>query len=60
MNLINSLGELFSKTKDSFKRFPITISWAIVGTLFALYTTHSDTFDAPFQGKIIITFYSRN
>ncbi len=56
MKLIPSLGEISSKTKDAFKRFPITISWAIVGTLFALFTTEADTFNSPFYGKIILTF----
>ncbi len=56
MKLIPSLGEISSKTKDAFKRFPITISWAIIGTLFVLFTIEADTFDLPFYGKIILTF----
>ena len=56
MKLIPSFGEISSKTKDAFKRFPITITWAIVGTLFALLITESDTFDNHFYGKVILTF----
>ena len=56
MKLIPSLGEISSKTKDAFKRFPITISWAIIGTLFCIYTADAENFDTPFYGRIILTF----
>ncbi len=56
MKLIPSFGEISSKTKDAFKRFPVTISWAILGTLFAIYTVESGDFDDIFYGKIILTF----
>ncbi len=56
MKLIPSFGEISSKTKDAFKRFPITISWAILGTLFTIYTVESGDFDDIFYGKIILTF----
>ncbi len=56
MKLIPFFGEISTKTKDTFKRFPITISWAIVGTLFALIVTESETFDYLFYGKVILTF----
>ncbi|MBA6156770.1 DUF4153 domain-containing protein [Tenacibaculum sp. S7007] len=56
MKLIPSFGEISSKTKDAFKRFPVTISWAILGTLFTIYTVESGDFDDIFYGKIILTF----
>lgn len=56
MKLIPSFGEISSKTKDAFKRFPITISWAIIGTLFTIFTVESDTFNDIFYGKVILTF----
>ncbi len=56
MKLIPSFGEISSKTKDTFKRFPFTISWTIVGTLFTLFAIETNTFDDIFYGKIILTF----
>lgn len=56
MKIISSLGEITSKAKDAFKRFPITLSWAIVGTLFTLFTIEANTFDNAFNGKVILIF----
>ncbi|CAM1343275.1 DUF4153 domain-containing protein [Tenacibaculum aestuarii] len=56
MKLIPSLGEITSKTKEAFKRFPITLSWAIVGTLFTLFVIENDTFDNISTGIIILIF----
>ncbi|MDE1205525.1 DUF4153 domain-containing protein [Tenacibaculum larymnensis] len=56
MKIISSLGEITSKAKGAFKRFPITLSWAIVGTLFTLFTIEANTFDNAFNGKVILIF----
>ncbi|WP_417799171.1 DUF4153 domain-containing protein [Tenacibaculum sp.] len=56
MKIISSLGEITSNAKDTFKRFPITLCWAIVGTLFTLCTIETNTFDSAFYGKTILIF----
>ncbi|MDO6674023.1 DUF4153 domain-containing protein [Tenacibaculum sp. 1_MG-2023] len=56
MKIISSLGEITSNAKNAFKRFPIALCWAIIGTLFTLFTIETDTFDNAFYGKVIITF----
>lgn len=56
MKIISSLGEITSRAKNTFKRFPITLFWAIVGTLFTLFAIETDTFDNAFYGKVILTF----
>jgi hypothetical protein len=56
MKIIPSFGEITSKTKKAFKRFPLILSWAIIGTLFTIFTVESDTFDSAFNGRIILTF----
>ncbi len=32
-----SIQEIISKARDAFQRFPITLSWAILGSLFGIY-----------------------
>ena len=59
MKLFPSFGEISSKTKAAFKRFPITISWAIIGTMFALLVTESRGFNEAFYGKVNSYFYFR-
>lgn len=56
MKFIPSLGEITSKTKEAFKRFPITITWAIVGTLFSLFCIEADFFDSAYYYKVILVF----
>lgn len=56
MKIISSFGEITSRAKNTFKRFPITLFWAIVGTLFTLFAIETDTFDNAFYGKVILTF----
>lgn len=56
MKIISSLGEITSNAKDAFKRFPITLSWAIIGTLFTLVIIEANTFDNAYYGKVILTF----
>ncbi|WP_437823538.1 DUF4153 domain-containing protein [Tenacibaculum mesophilum] len=56
MKIISSLGEITSRAKNTFKRFPITLFWAIVGTLFTLFTIETNTFDSAFYGKVILIF----
>ncbi|WGH74519.1 DUF4153 domain-containing protein [Tenacibaculum tangerinum] len=56
MKFIPSFGEITSNTKATFKRFPITLTWAIVGTLFTLFAIEKDIFDDAFYGKIILIF----
>ncbi|AZJ33058.1 protein of unknown function [Tenacibaculum mesophilum] len=56
MKIISSLGEITSRAKNTFKRFPITLFWAIVGTLFTLFTIETNTFDSVFYGKVILIF----
>ena len=56
MKIIPSLGEIVSKAKNTFNRFPITLSWAIIGTFFTLFTIENDTFDDIFTGIIILIF----
>ncbi|WP_428743520.1 DUF4153 domain-containing protein [Tenacibaculum sp.] len=56
MKIIPSFGEITSKTKEAFKRFPLTLSWAIIGTLFTLFTIEADTFDNAFNARVILTF----
>ena len=56
MKLIPSLGEITNKGKEAFKRFPITLTWAIIGTLFTLWAIEIETFDKIFYGKVILTF----
>ncbi|TYP99885.1 uncharacterized protein DUF4153 [Tenacibaculum adriaticum] len=56
MKLIPSLGEITHKGKEAFKRFPITLSWSIIGTLFTLWSVEIETFDKIFYGKVILTF----
>ena len=56
MKIIPSFGEIASKTKNAYKRFPLTLSWAIIGTIFTLFAIESNTFDSAFNGRIILTF----
>ncbi|WP_028891650.1 DUF4153 domain-containing protein [Tenacibaculum sp. 47A_GOM-205m] len=56
MKIIPSLGEIVSKAKNTFNRFPITLSWAVIGTFFTLSTIENDTFDDIFTGIIILIF----
>ena len=56
MRIIPSLGEIVSKAKNTFNRFPITLSWAVIGTFFTLSTIENDTFDDIFTGIIILIF----
>ncbi|CAM1345763.1 DUF4153 domain-containing protein [Tenacibaculum crassostreae] len=56
MKFIPSFGEITSKTKDTFKRFPITLLWAIIGSFFTLFAIENDTFDNSFTGRIILIF----
>jgi len=56
MKIIPSLGEIVSKAKNTFNRFPLTLSWAIIGTFFTLFTIENDTFDDIFTGIIILIF----
>ncbi|CAM1370829.1 conserved membrane hypothetical protein [Tenacibaculum sediminilitoris] len=51
-----SLGEISFKVKETFKRFPITLIWAIVSTMFTLFAIEKDVFDSVFYGKIILIF----
>ncbi|CAL2091001.1 conserved membrane protein of unknown function [Tenacibaculum sp. 190524A02b] len=56
MKFIPSFGEFALKCKEAFKRFPIVIIWAIIGTFFTLTVIENKNFDTPFWGKIILTF----
>ncbi|RKF05162.1 uncharacterized protein DUF4153 [Tenacibaculum lutimaris] len=56
MKIIPSLGEIVSKAKNTFNRFPVTLSWAIIGTFFTLFSIENDTFDDIFTGIIILIF----
>ncbi|OSY87012.1 hypothetical protein WH52_13175 [Tenacibaculum holothuriorum] len=55
MKLLISLGEISQKTKNTFKRFPITLIWAIIGTLFCLYVSEIEA-NEVFYGRVILTF----
>jgi len=37
MNFTFSLGEITHKAIDSFKRYPVTLTWSILGTLFTIW-----------------------
>lgn len=54
MKFIPSFGEFATKGKQAFKRFPITLSWAIIGTLFTLFTVVNSTIDKTVVGKTIV------
>jgi len=56
MKVIPSLGNVVSKAKSTFNRFPITLMWVFIGTFFTLFTIESDTFDNSYNAKIILTF----
>lgn len=56
MKFIPSFGEFATKGKKAFRRFPITISWAIVGTLFTLFAIENQNFNDNFYIKTILVF----
>lgn len=56
MKFIPSFGEFTIKGKLAFKRFPIVLSWVIIGTLFTLFAVEIDLLDTSFYTKAIITF----
>ncbi len=56
MKFFSSLNEIASKGKAAFKRFPIVLLWAIIGTLFALYCIESKSLDTEFNKKILLIF----
>ncbi|WP_299004940.1 DUF4153 domain-containing protein [uncultured Tenacibaculum sp.] len=56
MKVIPSLGNVVSKAKSTFNRFPITLAWVVISTFFTLFTIEADTFDRTANGKIILTF----
>ncbi|MDY0780599.1 DUF4153 domain-containing protein [Tenacibaculum sp. IB213877] len=56
MKLIPSFGEITQRSKEALQRFPITLAWAVIGTLYTLITIESKTFDNTFSGKVILTF----
>jgi len=37
MKILSSLHEIFSNARDAFKRFPISVLWAIFGTLYTIW-----------------------
>ena len=56
MKIIPSFGEFATKGKAAFKRFPVVISWAILGTLFALYTIETEATESAFNTNVLLTF----
>lgn len=58
MKLIPSLGEISNKAISGFKRFPVTLLWAISGTFFTIwFIDQKITHDLEFNYiKIILTF----
>jgi len=56
MKFIPSFGEFSIKGKAAFKRLPIVITWAIVGTIFTLVQIESETMDENIATNTIITF----
>ena len=52
-----SLGDLTGKAQSAFKRFPITLIWAICGTLFTIWVVDSPRgTDIDNRTNIILTF----
>ena len=56
MKLFSSLGEIASKGKAALKRFPVVLTWAIVGTLFTINCIELQSLDTEFNKKIILIF----
>lgn len=56
MKFIPSFGEITERAIKAFKRFPVTITWAIVGTLFTLFVIENDPIKINFYLKAILTF----
>jgi hypothetical protein len=56
MKLFSSLGEITSKGKAAFKRFPVVLIWAIIGTAFTLNCIESKSLETEFNQKIIHVF----
>jgi len=58
MKLIPSLGEISNKALNGFKRFPVTLIWAIVGTFFTIwFVDQKITREIEFNYiKLILTF----
>ncbi len=56
MKFIPSLGEFSTKGKAAFQRFSITLSWAIIGTLFMLFAIENDLLNQTFTTNILLTF----
>ncbi len=42
MKFIPSLGEISQKATNAFTRFPITLIWAIIGTIFTIWYVDAD------------------
>lgn len=56
MKFIPSFGEITAKGKQTFKRFPITIAWAIISTLFVLYVIEVESPKQITYVKMILVF----
>ena len=42
MALFPSFGEITQKAVHTFKRFPVTLTWAILGTLYTIWLVDAD------------------
>lgn len=51
-----SLTEISTKAHGAFKRFPITLLWAICGTIYAIYVVGDSPSNVPYKANIILTF----
>ncbi len=52
-----SLGDLTGKAQSAFKRFPLTLIWAICGTLYTIWVVDAPRgVDTDNQTNIILTF----
>ncbi len=56
MKFIPSFGEFAIKGKAAFKRFPVTLIWAIVGTFFVLLSIEGDAMNKTVTTNTILTF----
>ena len=55
MNL-PSLTEISNKAQGAFQRFPITLLWAICGTLYTISVVDDSPSNVPYKANIILTF----
>lgn len=56
MKIIPTLGEIKSKAILSLKRFPLVLTWVIIGTIFTIAIIEKKLFNILIYQKLIMTF----